>query len=144
MCIYHFKSKLANRLATAKTIGLVFWLLGFFLAPVFFSDVDLMFRFGILLWYATIWWILWLFWIMDKHPVIKKWKFPFWFRWIFMWVWMNFVLVLFTYNKLLLLMQWSSFSGWSPYWIVVEWAIIWIIIEFFATKAWWEGKKLLK
>mgnify|MGYP006939811604 CR=1 FL=1 len=138
-----FKSKLANRLAIAKTIGFVFWLLGFFLMPVVFNETDLMLRFAFLAWYTTFWVIIWLFWIMKKHPVINM-PTPFWFRWIFMWAWLNFVLALFMYDRLVLLIQGTTWEWMSPFWIILEWLVIWLIIDYFATKFGWEGKELLK
>jgi len=145
MCIFKFKSGLANRIATWKTWGFIVWLLGFILLSVYFDNVSLIFRLWILFWYTTMWWIIWLFGIIDSHPVFPKWKFPFWFRWIFLWAWMNFLLVLFTYDQLLVLSKPTSIFAWfSPYWIILEWAIIWLIIEYFATKSGWEGKKIIK
>ncbi len=144
MRIFNFKSKLVNRTAIAKTLGFIFWLIGFISLPLFASDVSLMFRFAILFWYTTLWWTIWLFGLMNKHPAFPNWKFPFWFRWIFLWSWMNFVLVLLTYEQFNTMMQSAGFGGYSPFWIILEWAILWLIIEFFATKYWWEGEELIK
>ena len=143
MCLFKFKSNLANRIATAKTIGFIIWLIAFFLLPVLYGDIDLMLRFWILFWYATLWWIIWVFGIMNKHPVFPKWKFPFWFRWIFLWAWMNFLLVLFAYNQIAEIFQ-TLWYNCSPFLVILEWAIIWLIIDFFATKSGWDGKQLLK
>ncbi len=136
------KSKVAKRMATAKTIGFIFGLLGFFLMPYFFVEADMYFRVAMLLWLTTLWGLVWLFGYMDRHPVFVNWKFPFWFRWIFIWVWMNFMLVLFIYSDLVTMMNGTSFEWWSPYWIMVDWAFIWLIADYFATKFGWEGKEL--
>ncbi|QFR39346.1 hypothetical protein A9Q91_03875 [Candidatus Gracilibacteria bacterium 28_42_T64] len=138
-----FKSKLANRLAIAKTIGFVFGLLGFFLMPVVFNETDLMLRFAFLAWYTTFGVIIGLFGIMKKHPVINM-PTPFWFRGIFMGAWLNFVLALFMYDRLVLLIQGTTWEGMSPFWIILEGLVIGLIIDYFATKFGGEGKELLK
>jgi len=135
-------STLAKRLIIAKWIGFIFWLIGFFLLPIF-GETDLMFRFAILFWYTTMWLILWIMWFMDKHPIFNI-RITYWCRWMLIWAWMNFVLALFMYNNLITLMKWTTFEWYSPFCIVIEWLIIWLIIEYFATKYAWEGKNLLK
>ena len=139
-----FKSKLWTRIAIAKSLGFLFWLIGFYLLPVYFSEADLMLRFAILFWYTTLGWIIGIFGIMDRHPVFTSWSFPFWFRWILLWAWMNFLLVMFIYNDIINMIQWTCFEGYSPFWIITEWMVIWLIIEFFATKYGWEWKELMK
>jgi len=134
-------SLLAKRIMIAKWLGFIFWLIGFFALPIL-GETDLMFRFAILFWYTTIWWIIWVLWLIDKHPVFNM-RVTYWCRWILIWAWMNFVLVLFMYNNLVTLMQWTYFEWFSPFCIVIEWLIIWLIIEYFATKYAWEGKKIL-
>ena len=42
------------------------------------------------------------------------------------------------------MMQSAGYGEYSPFWIVFEWAILWLIIEYFATKFGWEGKELIK
>ena len=138
-----FKTKFSIRLAIAKTIGFIFWLIWFFILPIMFGEKDLMLRLAILFWYTTLWGIIWIFGIMDKHPVLNF-SMPFWFRWSLMWAWMNFLLVLFIYDRFVLMMQGTIIDWISPFWIIIEWVIIWIIIDFFATKFAWEGKKLVK
>ena len=139
-----FASKLAVRLTIAKTLGFVFWLLGFILLPLLLNEPSIIFRLAILFWYTTLGGFLWIFGLINKHPSFTNWKFPFWFRWIFLWAWMNFVLVLFIYDRLNIMILWTVFEWFSPYRLILEWAAIWLIIEYFATKFWWEGKKLIK
>ncbi len=139
-----FKSSLANRLFIAKITGFIFWLIWFFILPILFPESRIITRFAILFWYTTLWGILWIFWIITEHPVFPKWRFDYWFRWIFLWAWMNFIFILFTYDYLRILIKSSIFHWQSTSWIILEWAIIWLIIEFFATKLWWEWKDLLK
>jgi len=133
---------LAKRIIIAKTIGFIFWFI-WFVCLYLISKTDLMFNFGILLWYTTLWWIIWIFWFINKHPIFNI-RISYYFRWIFLWAWMNFVLALFMYDNLVIFMMWTYFEWFSPFWIILEWATIWLIAEYFATKYAWEGKKLLK
>ncbi len=137
-------TKLARRMAIAKSLGFIVGLIGFLVSGYIFKEMSLMIRLGILFWYTTLWGIVWLFWFLNRHPAFQSWKFPCWFRWIFIWGWMNFVLALFAHDSMLVMMKWTFLEWWSPFWIILEWMFIWVIIEFFATKFGWEGKELLK
>lgn len=138
-----FKSKLMNRIAIAKIVWLVFWLLAFIMVPVIFVNADSYLRFAILLWYTSIGWFIWVMWIVNKHPILNF-SFPYWIRWPFLWGWMNFVLVLFIYDKVSVLMQGTAFSWFSPFWLIAEWMLVWFIVDLIATKVVWDWKKLIK
>ena len=137
-----FKSKMANRLFIAKTIGFIIWLLWFLCIPYFFWEVDMKLKLWILFWYTTLWGIIWIMWVMDKHPVFTTCKMPFWFRWVFFWAWLNFVLALFIYNDLLAMMSSMWYDWFSPFRFALEWAIVGLIIDFFATQFGWEWREL--
>ncbi len=139
-----FKNKLANRLAISKSLGFLIWLLGFFCIPYFFADADIYFKLAILFWYTTFWGIIGLMGVMSKHPAIEGFKLPWWFRWIFIGAWLDFVIALFMYHSLDAMMVWTMFEGWSPFWIVAEWAIVWFIIDWITTAVAGDGKKLCK
>lgn len=138
-----FNTKLIKRIGMWKMIGLIAWLIGYFTIPYIFSDVDQILKIALLLWYITLWAIVWVFWVWDSVPLFNI-KMPFWLRWMWIWAWMNFVLALFIYNKLDVMMIWSIVESRSPFWIVAEWAIFWLIVDFITTKCTWEGKMLLK
>jgi len=138
------KTKLSKRISIAKIIGLIIWLIAYFCIPLLFADATYTLRFAVLLWYITLGGLIGIFWVMKSHPVFPKWKFPAWFRWMFLWGWMNFVLVLFIYETLSTLMIGSMFEGYSPFWLVLDWAIVWMIIDTIATKSGWEWKKSFK
>ena len=138
-----FKSKLMNRIALWKTIGFIFWLAAFILMPLFFTESSEMLKWALFLWYITLWAFVWVFGVWTKHPFFSF-SIPYWFRWVWVWAWMNFLLALFIYNDLVLLMSTTSFAWWSPFWIVLEWAFFWLIVDFIATKYIWEGKELMK
>ena len=138
-----FKSKLMNRIALWKAIGLLIWGAGFFMIPVMFSNSDMFLRFGLLFWYVTLWATIWIYGVWTKYPFWNI-SVPFWFRWILIWGWMNFVLALFMYDNLSSLMVWSIIEWCSPFWIVLEWAIFWLIVDTITTKVVWEGSALIK
>lgn len=138
-----FKSKLMNRIALWKVIGLIMWGLIFFMLPVIFTNPDIMLRFAVLLWYIILWATIWVYGILTKIPVFDI-KFPACLRWMWIGGWMNFVLALFMYNSLTTLMVWSILEWYSPFWIVLEWAVFWLILDLIATKFIWEWKELVK
>lgn len=136
------KSKLIKRIALWKAIWLIFWWIAFFVIPYIFNNADLFLRLWIWLWYITLWALVWMFWVMNEHPFFRF-KFPFWIRWTVLWWWMNFILVLFIYNNLVTLMQNTVFEWYSPFCLIFEWIIFWLVVDYFATKYFWEGKELV-
>lgn len=136
------KSSFANRIAFAKIIGLFFWILWFVLLPFYFPNVSTLFSWWVLFWYATIGGIIGLMWVMTKHPIFGFRLYPF-VRGGVIWWWMCFIFALIAYNDLVLLMQWTFWEHYSPFWIITEWVIVWGIIDSVTTKCCGEWKKLL-
>ena len=137
-------NNLTKRLAIAKLIWLAFWIIGFILLPILFNEQDIYIRLWVLFWYITFGAIIWMVWIMDEHPYLKF-KMPFFIRWLMLWAWMNLVLFLFISDSLTnMVSEWSLFEWMSPLWFIVEWALIWLIIDYFWTKFAWEWKDLIK
>ena len=136
-----FKSKLANRVAMWKLIGFVIWLIGLFLLPSVFPETDMQFWVAVLFWYTTIWAFVWIMWVMDKHPLFPM---PWWVRWTLVWWWMNLLLVLFIHDYLVQIASQTCYAWYSPYWLVLEWIIIWALMDYILTRCYWEGKKLVK
>lgn len=132
-----------KRLIIWKSIWFIIWLLAFIFIPFVFKDADLLLRLWVLFWYITFWVIIAIFWVMDKDPYFGF-KMKFWFRWMILWWWLNFVLSLFAYNQLILLMKWTILDWFSPFIIVIEWMIIGLIIDYVATKYAWDWKKLIQ
>ena len=140
------KSSLTARVAVGKSLGLVFGLIGFICLPNFLPDASSLLRWGILLWYITLGAIVGMFGVYTYHPILKF-SLPWWFRGVIMGGWMNFVLVFFAYDVMQAMMI-SLFgeSGMlsSPFWFVLEGAIIGLIIDFVATKIAGEGKAIVE
>jgi hypothetical protein len=132
---------LMTRIAIGKLIGFVFGLTGFILLPFFLPDAGWLLRWGILFWYTTVGAIIGVFGVFTYHPVLKL-PFPWWFRSTVLGAWMNFVLTFFAYDDMQAMMHAvfgpdGSLS--SPFWFVLEGAIIGFIIGFFATRFGGEG-----
>jgi hypothetical protein len=131
------ESKLIARIVIWKAIWLIFWWIAFLLIPNIFAQTDLFLRFWVWLWYITLWALIWIFWVLNYYPFLKI-PIPFWIRWTLIWWWMNFVLCLFAYNDLTVMMQNSILKWYSPFRIVVEWMIFWLLTDFIATKFVWD------
>lgn len=134
-----------KRTAWAKTLGLIVSLV-WFIAIISSGQYtnNPMLAWGILLWYPTVGAMIGLAGVMDKHPLLGK-----------MWIWrgimigwfMNLLLLLFALEPLSLLVADMGFDftqnmmiwGW-----ILEWAIIWGLIDWYVTAKFGEGKKLMK
>ncbi len=132
---------LLKRIGAAKFIGLIFGLFGFYLAPVMWPDVSLRLQFGLLTWYATFGAMIGFVGIFDHHPLLKF-RMPFWFRGPVFGAWFNLVLALLMFDKLTILFQQLggilTFCK-SPFWVVIEGAIIGLIVDAIATRIAGEG-----
>lgn len=130
------------RVAVGKAIGFVFGLIGFFLTPAIVPEISEMFRWGILLWYPTLGAVIGIFGVFTYHPVLHL-PMPWWFRAPWVGAWFNLVLTLFAYDDMKIYMvalvgEDSVFS--SPFWFVLEGAVIGLLIGFLATRYGGEGK----
>jgi len=134
---------LITRIAIGKSIGLAFGLIGLIFMPFFLPEAGWMIRWGILLWYTTLGAIVGVFGVITYHPILKL-PLPWWFRAPLIGGWMNFVLTFFAYDvmqQMLVFMfgQDGLFS--SPFWFVLEGALIGLIIGYVATRFGGEGKE---
>lgn len=133
---------LVTRIVIGKALGFFFGLAGFISLPYFLPEATLLLRWGILLWYTTLGAIIGVFGIFTYHPVLNF-PFPWWLRAPLLGAWMNFVLTLFAFDIMLVMMQ-SVFGVdgilTSPFWFVLEGAIVGLMIDYFATKYGGEGK----
>ncbi len=137
-----FKSpSLITRIAIGKAVGLLIGLLAFILAPAMVPDMDLYFRWGLLLWYASIGAVIGVFGVFTYHPILKL-PMPWWIRAPVIGAWFNFVLALFAFEKLSVYMNamFAKGSGMtSPFWIVPEGALVGFLIGFLCTRYGGEG-----
>jgi hypothetical protein len=136
---------LITRIAIGKGIGFIVGLAGLIFLPSFMPEASWMLRFGILFWYITVGAFIGVFGVMTYHPVLRL-PMPWWFRSTLIGAWMNFVLTFFVYDNFKLIME-QTFGPdgaiSSPFWFVLEGAIIGMIMGFFATRFGGEGKDTL-
>ncbi len=134
---------LTTRVSIGKGIGFIVGLLGFVFLPYFIAEPSWMLRWGILFWYVTFGAIVGVFGIYTEHPVLRL-PMPWWFRAPFIGAWLNFVLTLFAYEtleKILIEVFGTGGIMSSPFWFVLEGAIVGLIIGYFATRFGGEGKE---
>lgn len=135
------KPSLVTRVAIGKGVGLVIGLIGFGFFEIFLPGADWMLRWGVLLWYTTLGAIIGVFGVFTWHPVLKL-PFPWWIRAPLLGAWMNFVLTFFAYDLMKAVLV-DIFSQTdiltSPFWFVVEGAVVGLIIGYFATRFGGEG-----
>lgn len=129
------------RIAYGKTIGFVLAGAGILLFSDWYPDMPRAFKWGFVLYYTIIGALVGLTGIMTYNPVLKI-PMPWWFRGPWLGAWMNFVLMLFIYDYLVTLQAQTFGEGAlfsSPWWFVVEGAIIGLLMDFICTKFAGEG-----
>ncbi len=134
------KPSLVGRIAIGKIVGLAFGLAGFVAIPYVYADATLLERTGILLWYPTVGAVIGVFGVFTRHPVLKL-PLPWWIRAPLIGSWMNFVLTFFAYDLMrtfLAALFGPDGALQSPFWFVLEGAIVGFIIGFVATR--WGGE----
>ena len=137
------KPSLVTRVAVGKIVGLAIGLIGFGTFEFILPDADWMLRWGVLLWYTTLGAIIGVFGVFNWHPVLRL-PLPWWIRAPLIGGWMNFVLTFFAYDlmKAVLVDLFSQYDLLtSPFWFVVEGAVVGLIIGYFATRFGGEGKE---
>ena len=136
------KPSLVTRIAIGKAVGLVIGLIGFFILPLFAPDAGWLLRWGVLLWYTTLGALIGVFGVFTYHPVLKL-PMPWWVRAPFLGAWMNFVLTFFAYDTfrdMLVVMFGADSALTSPFWFVLEGALVGLLIGYLATRFGGEGK----
>jgi hypothetical protein len=134
---------LMTRIAIGKGVGFIFGLIGFIAMPVLFGETDIMLRWGILLWYTTVGAVIGVFGVITWHPVLRL-PMPWWFRSSLVGAWMNFVLTLFIYDTLqsyIAHLFGDNGAMSSPFWFVLEGAVVGLLIGFLATRFGGEGEE---
>lgn len=129
------------RIAYGKTIGFVLAGTGILMFADWFPDMTLAVKWGFVFYYTIIGALVGLTGIMAYNPILKM-PMPWWFRGPWLGGWMNFILMLFIYDDLAA-MQARAFGAdallSSPWWFVVEGAILGLLMDFICTKFAGEG-----
>ena len=137
---------LVTRIAIGKLIGFALGLIGLVVIPLLWPDSSWMERIGFLCWYTTVGAFVGMVGVFTQHPVLKL-PMPWWFRSAIVGAWMNFVLTLFIHERLATMMlQLMGADGFflSPFWFVLEGAIVGLLIGYFATRFGGEGSATLQ
>ena len=137
---------LMTRIAIGKGIGFVVGIFTFILLPSVLPDGSALFRWGILFWLVTVGAIIGVFGVFTWNPILKL-PMPWWARSAAIGAWMTFVLILVAYDDMQAIMlhtfgQDGIMS--SPFWTVIDGAILGLIIGFFATRFGGEGKETVE
>ena len=134
---------LMTRIAVGKSIGFMIGLIGMLSLPAIYPEADWLLRWGILFWYTTVGAIIGVFGVFTYHPILKL-PFPWWLRSTVLGAWLNFVLTFFAYDDMQAIMH-AMFGEdgmlSSPFWFVLEGALIGLLIGYFATRFGGEGKE---
>jgi hypothetical protein len=134
---------LMTRIAVGKSIGFMIGLIGMLSLPAIYPEADWLLRWGILFWYTTFGAIIGVFGVFTYHPILKL-PFPWWLRSTVLGAWLNFVLTFFAYDDMQAIMH-AMFGEdgmlSSPFWFVLEGALIGLLIGYFATRFGGEGKE---
>ena len=139
------KPSLIYRIAIGKGVGFAFGLLGLIVIPFIWPESSWMERIGFLFWYTTVGAMVGVFGVFTQHPVLHL-PMPWWFRSTIIGAWMNFVLVLLMYDRLAeMMLQLAGPDGTftSPFWFVLEGAVIGMIIGYLATHFAGEGAETI-
>ena len=136
---------LTLRIGIGKAAGFIIGLAGFLILPLLAPEASWMLRWGILLWYTTLGAIIGVFGVYTSHPVLKI-PFPWWVRGAFVGGWMNFVLTLFVYDEFASIFAALGVAGLlsSPFWFVLEGAVVGLFIAWFATRFGGEGPQTVR
>ena len=140
------KPSLFTRIVIGKAVGFVIGLCGFGSFELFMPEADWMLRWGVLFWYTTLGAIIGVFGVFNWHPVLKL-PMPWWIRAPLLGAWMNFVLTFFAYDLMeAVLVELFSQSDvlTSPYWFVLEGAVVGFVIGYFATRFGGEGMETVQ
>ena len=130
-----------KRVGTGKALGLLIGLAGFLMIPSIWPSENMWLRVGILMWYTTFGAIIGVFGLFNEHPMFKF-RMPFWFRGPIFGAWFNLVLAFLMHDKLAVLIPQlgGAFAGLkSPFWIVLEGAILGLLIDGITTRVAGEG-----
>lgn len=137
---------LSTRIAIGKLIGAAIGIAAFFLIPVYLPDSSVTLHWGVLLWYITFGAVIGVFGVYTRIPVFNL-SFPWWFRGAYIGAWLNFAVALLAYDYLSQLM--IAFFGvdgimTSPFWMILEGAIVGFFIDLLATKYGGEGADIVQ
>lgn len=135
------RPSLILRVGLGKLVGFVIGLAGVATLSTFAMDVGWMLMIGIVFWYSSLGAIIGVFGVFDQHPMLEI-RFPWWVRAPLLGGWFNLVLTLLAYDQFSLLLK--SITRLhpqlpaSPFWFVLEGAVVGFIMGWVCT--WFGGE----
>lgn len=134
------KKSITNRVIIGKTIGFLIGALVLSLSLYLGYTENIQFLVGLWLFYILMGAFTGLFGIYTEHPVLKF-KLPFYIRGPLIGIIMHLMLVLLAYEELSLMIA-NMNCNISPFWALIDGAILGLIMGYIETKYAGEGKKL--
>ena len=138
-------NSLTTRIAIGKGMGLLIGLAAFIFIPYFLPEASATLKWGVFLWYITFGAIIGVFGVYTKVPMINC-AMPWWIRGAYIGAWLNFIISLIAYDALAqLLLSVFGANGLlvSPFWVVLEGAVLGFVIDYFATRVGGEGAGII-
>lgn len=135
------KQALIYRVGLGNAIGWLIGLIAFVAMPYLLTDISLLFRCGVFVWYPTVGVVVGVFGVFKHHPILNF-PMPWWLRGALVGGWMNFVLILFNYDSISIIVaalmgEYSAYA--SPFLMVVEGALFGAMIDYFVTRSFGDG-----
>ena len=119
-------------------------LLGFTIITGIYEEY-IMFIWWVFFWYPSMWGVIGLMGLMDKHPLFPNWNINVW-RGAMVVGFMNIMLVLISFDTLNLFITSFGYTlSTSMMFLCAFWegVLVWGLMDYFGTKYFWEGKSLL-
>lgn len=133
------KHSVRNRIIVGKTIGLTAGVLAVLILPVLGVELELMLSLGLVLFYVILGALTAFMGTMKHHPWLRF-PMPWWFRGLFMGLIMHLMLVLLIHDQLAAMLVAMDLWGMaSPWWALIDGAILGLIMAFAETKLAGEG-----
>lgn len=133
------KHSITNRIIIGKSIGLVTGLAAFIIIPLMGAVLDPKFGLGLMFFYVLLGAVTGSIGMFDRHPVLNF-KMPWWITGLVIGMVFHLMLILISYDQLAIMLQQMDIFGMiSPWWSLIDGAIIGLIMAFVETKFAGEG-----
>jgi hypothetical protein len=133
------KDSITNRIIIGKSIGLVSGIAVFLMLRLMGATIDLKLGIGLMFFYIFLGALIALIGMFDRHPIFKF-KMHWWLTGIAIGLVFHLMLILISYDQLAIMLQQMDIFGMiSPWWSLIDGAIIGLIMAFVETKFAGEG-----
>lgn len=137
--------RIMQRAKWSKIIGFAVGLLVFMCLPLVWPDVSMYMRVGLLFWLTAIGGVVGVSGLFASFKPVCECKMSSIFRGAMLGGSFILMFVLVSYDILVDLIATATvFQGISPFWIIIDGIVLGAFLDFFATKKFGDGEKLLK